>query len=204
MNIENAWEKLGEGDHLLDPILKGNLDLLNTKSPLKKIRKGLLHSIYLGTLFSAIYIFACVYYNIWQVNLIFGLLIIFNSWISITGYKLYTTINENIDPSNSLLEELQKNYWCIKQWWSIQERVSIFIYPFTVVGGFMLGGIIGSGKSLGTLFSKNIFIISLIIAIISLVPLSYWLARKMFDYAFGKHLKKIEILIKQLSEPIIH
>lgn len=199
MEIEDTWMQIEESDFILKNIISSDLNSLSSKAPLKKLKKSLYNGVLWGCLFNIVYVFICVYYNIGIVYLLLFTVISFNSWLIISGYKLHSSIKENIDSNNSLLLELQKNYYSITKWGALQEKVSLFIYPFEVTGGFILGGILGSGKSPEILFSKNIFILALIAAIIILVPISYLLARKLFRISYGKHLKKIKLIIDEFS-----
>jgi hypothetical protein len=61
---------------------------------------------------------------------------------------LYKATNPNVTPSNTLKLESQKNYDFFQQWWRMQDRVSLFIYPVAVAGGFILGGSVGSNNPL--------------------------------------------------------
>jgi len=73
----------------------------------------------------------------------------------------------------------------ITTWLNNQQKVALIIYPVSATGGFMLGGVIGSGKSVEVLMSKPVVILVLIVTIIILVPICYYLAKWMCNYSFG-------------------
>jgi hypothetical protein len=66
----------------------------------------------------------------------------------------------------------------------------------------MLGGVIGSGKPVSVFMHKPLFFITLIIAVIVLVPACYYLAKWMFKCSFGKHLQALKDNIDELESEI--
>lgn len=114
-------------------------------------------------------------------------------------WKLYKKTNENITPSNSLKQELQKNYNGFKNWWKLQQKVGLFVYPIAAAGGFITGGFWGSGKSVDAFLYNPKMLTILLITVLVLVPICYFAANWMFNYAYGKHLKKLKMLIDDLT-----
>ncbi len=117
----------------------------------------------------------------------------------IDTWKLYKNTNENITPSNSLKQELQKNYNGFQNWWKLQQKAGLFVYPIAAAGGFILGGFWGSGKSVEAFLYNPKMITILSITVLVLVPMSYYAAKWMFNYAYGKHLKKLKMFIDDLN-----
>ncbi len=68
------------------------------------------------------------------------------------SWKLYKKIPDTIIPSLSLKNQLLENYNGFQHWWSLQLKTSVLVYPIATAGGFILGGVLGSGKTvaLGT------------------------------------------------------
>ena len=87
----------------------------------------------------------------------------------------------------------------LKPWMTTQQMVGIFIYPISAIGGFMLGGTLGSGKDVGTFMAKPVILVILLIVLLTLVPLCYYVAKWMFNYSFGKHLSNIKRNIADLE-----
>ncbi len=63
----------------------------------------------------------------------------------------------------------------------------------------MLGGVLGSDKTVEGFLYNSTMLLLLGITILVLVPVFYYVAKWMFDYAYGKHLKKIKTFINELS-----
>ncbi|MCG7859559.1 hypothetical protein MD537_21455, partial [Flavihumibacter sediminis] len=66
-------------------------------------------------------------------------------------------------------------------------------------GGYLSGGILGSGKTIEELMTKPIFVYALPVTMLVLIPICYWLAKWMFNKSFGKHLRSLEGIIHSLE-----
>lgn len=66
----------------------------------------------------------------------------------------------------------------------------------------MLGGFLGSGKSIDVIMQKPVMIIALLISIAILVPLCFYLARWMCKVAFGKYTEQLKRNIETLKSEI--
>lgn len=109
-------------------------------------------------------------------------------------------IDTTVSSDSSVLVELKRHYQSITDWLKTQQKVALLIYPISAAGGFMLGGALGSGKPVEIFMRMPSSLIALVIALIILVPACYYLAKWMFTYSFGKHLKALEENIKALEE----
>ncbi len=200
MDIENIWQQVGGSDDMLNKMLQ-QADFGNIQSnlPLKKLKRNLLIGMFWAFLITSLYIILFFFINLWQVYIALCVLIFFNGWIMMDSWKLYKNTNENITPSNSLKEELQKNYTGFQKWWKLQQKAGLFVYPIAAAGGFILGGFWGSGKSVDAFLYNTRMITILVITVLVLVPICYYAAQWMFNYAYGKHLKKLKKLIDELS-----
>jgi hypothetical protein len=201
MDIENVWQQSSGNDDALNKMLQQNdFNNVHSKLPLGKLKRNLLIGIVWATLITAFYIALFFFINIWQVYVALGTLILFNVWIAIDSFKLYKSINETISAKNSLKEELQKNYTGFQKWWTLQQRASLFVYPIALTGGFILGGVLGSNKPVENFLYNPKMLSILGITMLIVIPLCYFGAKGMFNYAYGKHLKKLKATIDELSE----
>lgn len=201
MDLENTWQQSGASDDMLNKLLQQK-DFINfhSKLPLKKLKRNLLIGIFYAALITLFYIILFFFVHLWQVHVAISVGILFNIWLMINTWKLYRNTNEKITPANSLKQELQKNYNCFQYWWKLQEKAGLFVYPIAATGGFILGGVAGSGKSVEAFLYNPMMITILCITLLVLVPICYYGARWMFNHAYGKHLKKLKTLIDELSE----
>lgn len=200
MDLKNIWDKASNNDDDLNKIFEQkDLNSIQSKLPLYKLKRNLMVGMIWAILITAAYIVVLFYFPIWQVFVTFGILCIFNIIIAADSWKLYKNLEPNIPEENSLKQELQRNYTGFKRWWRIQEKLGLFVYPIAATGGFIIGGIVGSGKSAEAFLYNPRIILLLVITVIILVPICYYGARWMFNYAYGKHLKQIKDTIDQLS-----
>lgn len=201
MDIENVWQQSSGSDDALNKMFQQkDFSNLQSKLPLNKLKRNLVVGIILAVLITALYVAVIFYVEIWQVYVSLGTLSLFNIFIAYDSRKLYRSINVNISTTNSLKEELQKNYNGFQRWWRIQERLGLFVYPIGAAGGFIMGGVLGSGKPVEAFLYNPKILLILGATIIILVPLCYFGARWMFNYAYGKHLAKLKATIDELSE----
>jgi hypothetical protein len=63
----------------------------------------------------------------------------------------------------------------------------------------MMGGVLGSGKTVGEFMSKPPVLIAFAIILVVLIPACYYLAKWMNRKAFGDHLEKLKANIDQLK-----
>jgi predicted neutral ceramidase superfamily lipid hydrolase len=202
MSIENNWSRLDEQqDDDLSSMLQGKkISKHRSQSPLEKIKRNLLINMTWCVVICILYVLIIFYFRYWQVQLAIGIVLLFTFWAFTTAYKIYRKINTTISANNSLLAELKRHHLTVADWMSSQQRVALFVYPVSATGGFMLGGALGSGKSVDYFMSKPLVWLILLITIIVLVPLCYYLAKWMSNYAFGKHLKALQQNIQELEE----
>lgn len=200
MDLENIWQQSCGSDESLNKMLdQKDFGKLQSKSPLKKLKTNLFQSIIAAVAITMLYVWLLFVIDIWQVGVSLVILILFNLWVCIDSWKLYRNIKLNISTTNSLKTELQKNYSNFQRWWLIQEKLGLYVYPVGATGGFILGGVEGSGKTVEDFLYNPQMLIILGITLLILVPLCYFMARWMFNYAYGKHLKKLKATIEELN-----
>ena len=200
MDIEKSWNEMPpEGqdwDKLVELSLSKKREPLD---PLYKLRKNLKLNMGYAILICLLYIAAIIYFTLPVFRISMILLLAFTAWGFFTALREYKNIQPGINTSHSLLEDMERHYFSIDHWIKTQEKVALFFYPIAVTGGFMMGGVVGSGKTVGEFMSKPIVIIAFIIILIVLMPVCYYLAKWMNRKAFGEHLDKLKENIDQLK-----
>ena len=201
MDIEKSWTDLRPGDQDWDKLVKLSLSKARAPLvPLYKLRKNLRLNIGYSILICLIYIAAIIYFPLPIFRISMVLLFGFTAWGFITTLREYKSIEPGINSSRSLLEDMERHYYSITYWMKTQEKVALFFYPIGAVGGFIMGGVVGSGKTVGEFMSKPVVIIALIVILIVLTPACYYLAKWMNKKAFGDHLVKLKENIDQLKD----
>ena len=200
MDLEDTWRQSGKQDELLNQLLQQtDFSGFPSRLPLKKLKRNLLNGMIWATLTTLAYVVLFFFIDVWQGRVALVVLISFNLRILSDSWKLYQKTPETITPSNSLKQELTLNYDRFHQWWALQQRISLFVYPIAAAGGFIIGGVWGSGKPVAD-FLYNARMLSLLcITVLILMPLCYFGARWMFNYAYGRHLKTLKALIDELN-----
>ncbi len=202
MSIKKTWGEINDpqDDDLSSLLHASALPKLSSHNPLVKIKKNLLNNMVAAVLICILYVAVIFYFQIWQVQIAIGLVLIFSLWALYTAYRQYKKLNTTVSPHSSVLVELKRHYQSITNWMNTQQKVALYIYPVSAAGGFMLGGVLGSGKPVALFMSKPGMLVILAIAIAVLVPACWYLAKWMFNYSFGKHLKALKKNIDALEE----
>lgn len=202
MSIEQNWKQFNEeGDDDLSSLLQpGRIQKIQSSDPLLKIKRSLLISIIWAVLIAALYVFVLMRFPYWQVILCIGAVLLFTVWGGFTAYVQYKNIRPFVSGYQSLLAEMEKQYKGIHEWIKLQMKAAIFIYPAAAAGGFMIGGMAGSGKSIEEVFTKPSQIIWLLVVMAILVPCGLYLAKCLLNKSFGRHLVILKKNIDELKE----
>jgi ABC-type sugar transport system permease subunit len=201
MSIENNWNQISQApDDDLSSLLRApRLSRFSSNNPLEKIKKNTLLNMIWGGLVCLFYVGIIGYFQIWQVQIAIFIVLLFSLWAVYTAYRQYQQLNSQVSASNPVLQELKRHHQSISNWMKTQQRVALFIYPISAAGGFMLGGVMGSGKPVEVFMGKPFVQLALLISIVILVPACYYLARWMFQQSFGKHLAALQENITELE-----
>ena len=202
MNTDQNRNRTNEAadEDLSSLLTPAGLTRLSSKNPLLIIKKNLFKNMVWAVIICSMYLFIILYFKVWQIQIIFSIIVILSLWTLYKTYKEYKKIDTDISPIDPLLTELKRHQQSISRWMHAQQRAWILIYPFCAAGGFMLGGMVGSGNSLETFMQKPLAIPTLIISIIVFVPAGYFLARKLFKASFGNHLEALQENIKDMEK----
>lgn len=200
MDINKIWQKDSGSDETLNSLLnQGHFDQLQSKLPLHKLRKNLLAGLVWAVLITILYFVLLFILPMWPAYVTLGVLILFNITLMVDTIKLYRKTPATVIPSNSLKEELTSHYDSFQRWWTLQRKLGLFLYPFACAGGFMVGGVMGSGKPVEEFLFTPEMLSILGVTLLVLVPLCYLAAKVMFNYAYGKHLKRLKATIDELA-----
>ncbi len=202
MSIEKIWGSINnkQDDDLVSLLHTSKISKLSSHNPMDKIRKNLLLNMIWGILVCLFYLFIICYFWYWQVQVMISIVLLFSLWATYTAYKEYKKITATVSATNSVLNELKRHQHSITNWMKTQQRVALYIYPVSAAGGFLLGGVLGSGKPVHVVMGKPMMYVILLVTIAILVPACYYFARWMFKYSFGKHLEALKVNIKALEE----
>ena len=135
----------------------------------------------------------------WQVLVCIGIVFLFTIWAIAKALLLYKEMKKS-NPHHTVLQEMERHYAGLQYWIKIQEKAALLIYPVSAAGGFMVGGSLGSGKSIDVIMSKPTVIVSLVITIVIMVPICIYLAKQLNKKAFGQYAAQLKQNIDMLKE----
>jgi hypothetical protein len=198
-DLKELWKENGNGTDMLQQVLQSkSFKKQGLHSPLAKLKRNLtIHLVY-AVVITMGYALLIYYFPIWQVQACMLLLIVFNLWAMIKAWGLYQQVALSTEATN-VLTALKKVHSMFKEWEKQSLRVALWVYPFAATGGFMLGGTVGSEKTVEVFMGDYRVLIALAIMLVVLVPLSYWLAKWMTRVAFGKYVQQIKERIDELE-----
>jgi hypothetical protein len=200
MDIEKSWNELRPEDQDWDSLVKESLfKRREPLDPLFKLKKNLRLNMGYAILICLLYIAAIFYFTLPIFRMSMILMLGFTAWGFITTLREYKSINPGINTSRPILQDMERHYDSITHWIKKQEKVALFFYPIAATGGFIMGGVLGSGKSASEFMSKPFVLIAFAIILIILMPSCYYLAKWMNKKAFGDHLDKLKGNIDQLK-----
>ncbi len=200
MQTEDNWKNISYSDDVLTNLLDHPFFISNqSKHPLIVLKRNLFLHLILGVLIILVYIAVIVFFQYWQVQLAMSIVLAFTAWAIYTSYLQYKKLPSSVSAMQNMLSEMKFHYNAIQQWCSLQQKVALFIYPISITGGFILGGVSGSGKSVEEFMSKPAVWIALGVCMVLLIPACYALAKWMTRYSFGKHIKTLKSNIEELE-----
>ena len=199
--MEKDWRSFEPEDIDLDQMLnKLKVSELHSTNVLARVRKSLFVSTATGIPITVAFIIFIVFAKLPEARLLLLVAAGGCIWSILETIKLYRKIDIHVLPGDALLQQLKLNRQYIISYINIQEKGSVFIYPFSISGGYLYGGALNHHKSAGMVLSQQPMLVGLILAIVILTPLCYIVVHYAFKYMFGKHLKKLSDIIGQLEE----
>lgn len=201
MNAEQNWKQMNEQNDedlsaLLNPLA---IAKVQSNSPLKKIRTSFFFNMLWASFFSCLYLVLLFTIDFWQVKAALLFLLLVHILGILSAYRHYKSINPIINAEQSVLVELKRHHRSVKIWMGAHLKSGLLFYPVSIGGSFVLGGALGSSKSIEAFISRPYMLLTLISLIIVLTPVCHFLAKKMLNSSFGKHLIDLQKNIDDLE-----
>lgn len=199
MDLQRAYKGMdtspGDLEKMLDRVMHGRLPSDHPMTRLHRIlRINLILTVVITTAFMALAFITPEP----LVLLLFSALLVFSVWSVMDSVRLLKGLGAGISCTNSLMTEMQRQSDLIQRWIRLQGRVALAVYPFSIAGGFIWGGIEGSGLDALTFLKAPWVAEMLTIIILVLVPVCYFAARGLSRWVFGRHLSALEQRIEEL------
>ncbi len=170
-----------------------------SSSPLETLERHLKINMVYGIVFAIIYIGLGIAFPHWTIITFASVATLFTVYTTMGGYKLYISI-KNWNSNQGLLPELKNIIGTFQSWLSITEKIAVFVYPFAISGGFIMGGAFSLNKGVDELFASNYTIIALLLCIVILTPASFMLTRILNKKAFGDYLDRLNELVNDIEK----
>ncbi len=198
-DLKQLWQEERNGAEMLEQILVSeSYKKPADKSPLAKLKTNLAIHIGYALIITVAYALVVFHFPYWQIQGCILLLIVFNLWAIKKAYELYKNIDPNLWEHN-VLQELKSHHHAFTEWEKQSLRVTLFVYPFAIAGGFMLGGTIGMGNTLEAFLAKDMVVPMLLITTILFIPVGYLLTKWFTKIAFGIYVEQLKARIDELE-----
>lgn len=207
LNIEELWKSLREEEFELDSETQKDSKFTGILGTVKgwfsfesdlNILRGLNRQLWLGLMYSILitagYVFLIFGDYLLFVKLILALLIFFNGLITYRMLGIMKLVKK-IKMENSLLENAHSLLYALTKWKKFQLQFALWVYPWAILGGGVMGYQIGSGLSV---IPVKVILILLFLAL-PLSWISHRLALWMFNKSFQKSITRIEKWITDIE-----
>lgn len=201
MNAQQDWKQMNEqNDKDLSELLTISvITNARSNSPFKKIKASFFYNMLWTIFFTSLYLILFFIIDYWQIRMAILFLVVVHIFGILSAYKQYKSINPTVTADQSVLEELKRQHKSVKNWMNAHLWSGLLFYPVSIGGSFVLGGAVGSSKSIEVFLSRPYMLLTLMSLIIVLTPLCHFLGKKLLKISFGKHLNDLQKNINDLE-----
>lgn len=200
MDLQLAFAQLAPQDPAFEQRLQQATTVQHpSHHPLWKLRRAIRLNLVFGTIITVGYVALFPFIGDDVVLAFFALVLTYNVWSLVHTIQLYRRIPDHVPADHDLLSVLRQQVASTTAWMRLHQRTGLFMYPLAVTGGFLLGGMQGSGLPPGLFLAKPAIQIALVVALMVLVPLCFFLVRWMTRAAFGVHVEAMRARIAELE-----
>lgn len=196
MNLQETWNALD----LEKPLPKASALLTSSKSkhPVQRLKRAYLISIGFSVVF--LFVFIALLFRFEETVVRIGILAMVIAYVAFSAINLraYQKIRTDFPMDGNLKTVLQNTYDFITGNIRYQERVGLFIYPFALAAGFLMGLSEGSGSAAEAINSQ-VVLIMLGVVIVLFTPLCWLLARWLYRATYTPCLVDLKKLIEELN-----
>jgi hypothetical protein len=201
MDIEKAWEKLNEEKFKSITIAEKDLAQIKagSKHPIQKIRK--LQELSLGFVlaFAIGFTWLLFYFQHPYIRLAVGIVLAFYTAAFFYNLHIYNMIKKALLPTLSLKESLERVCSLMTRCNQLQQKVALFVYPFSSTAGFMMGFTLGGG-AVEEILQKPVAWVSLLVFCVFSIPGGHYLSKKLNSIYYGRYLTNIKEMIDELNK----
>jgi hypothetical protein len=203
MDLHKTWKKL-EHDRLEKPAqwrADVHPEKSKSKHPALKLKKSLETTLGFSIVFLVLFIALIFLFDHWLIKLFIGVVAgayVFFTWYNyLTLKELKLQLVQAFD--SSLKTSLEQIHRIVYQSIRFQEKAALFIYPFSVIAGYMMG--LSQHNNFEQDIQDSTVLLALLIAIVVLTPACYFLAKWMYKISYDKYLNQLKKLIDEMDRP---
>jgi len=196
MDLQQIWNQQDPRD---DGPLPLRVDMGGSHHPLARLRRALILNIGYGLVVSAAMCLLLIKAEGWPLSLAFTLVTAFCLWAVFDTWRLLTSLDPNVSTEQATLTELRRHHGAFVRWMRTQQRAGWFFYPISAFGGGLWGAVVGADAPVHIVLQKTSLLLVLILLALIMSPLCAWLARWMFQHAFGNQVDRLREMIRQLE-----
>ncbi len=203
MNLQKAWEKL-EHERLEKPapsMTWKNPSRCRSKHPVQKLLNGLLTTLVFSVVFLVTFIVLIFLFEPWLIKFFIATIIGSYVFFTVYNFRTYQVVKHQLTMTfdSSLKTVLQNIHDIIHQSIRFQEKAALFIYPFSVIAGYMMG--LSQHNNFENDIQDTRILVLLLIAIVILTPACFYLARWMYKITYDKYLAQLQNMIQDMNRP---
>ena len=200
MDLQLAFAQLAPRDPAFEQRLRRTTsERQRSNHPVWKLRRAIRLNLVFGVLITTGYLALFPLLGHVAVLVFFALVFMYNVWSIVHTFRLYKRIPAHVPADHDLLNVLREQAEATTAWMKLHQRTGLIMYPLAVTGGFLVGGMHGSGLSPALFMAKPHVQLALVVALVVLVPLCHFLVRWMTRTAFGVHVEAMRARIAELE-----
>jgi len=198
MKIEDTWKSLSENEERLSGAeIRAGLNL-KSEDAIRKLNKRMAWKIGFTLIFTPLYIAAFFFVDNWLPQLLFTIITLAHIGgliFFIQRYRKARSFDLGARDTRSVIEAYIAN---IKETVRQEEMAGLILYPIAAASGFFLSLL--QKMTLEEALADNRILITLLILLIVITPISHWAARWMNKKTFKKYLDLLEDRLSQIRE----
>lgn len=200
MDLQHAWNApLPEDPALKSMLSTARLQGTGPRDPLATLRKSLAINLAWSMVMGIAMLVLLFSTPSLTVRLCLAVPVLFCVWSAWDTWKLRASIPAGISGDYAVLPELKRHHAALRRWVQVGQRAGLLVYPFSAAGGFVLGGLAGSGGTVAELMAMPGMFWLLGISLVILTPLCWLGARWMYRLAFGAQEEALRKRINELE-----
>jgi hypothetical protein len=200
MDLQLAFANWQPQDPAYDRNLQAATEQRTTsRHPLELLRRAMRANLYFAAVITMGYLALFPFMPHLLVMAFLGAVVVYNGWAMVNTYRHYRRIPSSVSAMNDVLAEMKAQVAATTAWMRLHLRMGLIMYPLAITGGFLLGGLVGSGATPAELMAKQALWWILGGTLVVLVPICHFTTKWFTHLAFGVHVEALRRSIAELE-----